>query len=525
MTDKVQAVLSRDLILGELLARNARKFPDRTALVFLEKRFTYAQMNSRVNRLANALAAMGLRKGDKVGLLLYNCNEMVECYFACNKLGAVAVPINFRLAEREVQYIVDNSESKVLIFGDEFVETVPSLLEGLEKVNLYVHVGENNCEIKDLKKYEKLLADSPDNEPFIEVYDNDEAFIMYTSGTTGQPKGAVLTHKNLFMNTANWIMEVGADHDSVWVSGLPLFHIGGLDGILPFLYLGGVNVIMKSTGFDAEESLRLLDKERASHCYFVPTQWQDFINLPNFHDFNLIHLKKALWGASIAPESVLQGMAKHFPQTEIINAFGQTEMSSNTTFLKGKDAVRKIGSVGKPVVNLEVRVVDGKDNDVNPGEIGEIVYRGPTVFKEYFNNPVATEESMRGGWFHSGDLVREDKEGYLYVVDRKKDMIISGGENIYPAEVERVLHAHAKIKEAAVIGVSDAKWVETPKAIIVLHDDENISKAEVIAFCKENLASYKKPKYVVFIDDLPRNAAGKVLKTVLREEHGTADDD
>lgn len=510
----------RKLILGEMLARVARKYPQKPALVFGETRLVFGELNERVNRLANALADRGVGKGDRVAVLSYNSHRVVEAYFACHKLGAVAVPVNFRMVEEEVRYVLSDSGARTLLFGEGFGDIAENI-RGDDGISLAVDMdGETEGFAEN---YERIISTADPGEPAVEVDDDDDAFIMYTSGTTGFPKGAVLTHKNLWMNTANWIMEMQVTGDSVWLSGLPLFHIGGVNGVLPFVYLGGTSVIASSGGFNPEVMLRLMEKERVTHCYFVPAQWQQFLDL-DLSRYNLSTLRKALWGASIAPMRVLEGMAEAFPDVEIVNAFGQTEMSSNTTFLKGEDAVRKMGSVGLPAVNVEVRIVDDRNGDVPDGEVGEIVYRGPTVFKGYHNNPEATAEAFEGGWFHSGDLVRRDEEGYIYVVDRKKDMFISGGENIYPAEVERVISMHPAVAEVAVIGVPHEKWGETPKALVVPKEGENLTKEEIIEHCRKHLAGYKKPTYVAFVSELPRNAAGKVLKRELKRSHGGSDD-
>src|SRR5215216_2463162 len=511
----------RKLVLGEMLARVARKYPEKLALVFEETRLSFADLDDRVNRLANALSDSGVGKGEKVAVLSYNSHRVVEAYFACHKLGAVVVPVNFRMVEEEVRYILSDSGAHTLLFGEGFGGMAENI-KGDGTVSLAVDMDGGAGGFAE--DYEQLISSGDPGEPPVEVDDDDDVFIMYTSGTTGFPKGAVRTHKNLWMNTANWIMEMQVTGDSVWLSGLPLFHIGGVNGVLPFFYVGGTNVITPSGGFDPEEMLDLMEREHVTHCYFVPTQWAQFLET-DLSGRNLGALRKAMWGASVAPASVLEGMVEAFPGIEIVNAFGQTEMSSNTTFLKGEDATRKMGSAGLPALNVEIRVVDDMDNDVPRGEVGEVVYRGPTVFKGYHDNPEATAEAMRNGWFHSGDLVRQDEEGYVFVVDRKKDMFVSGGENIYPAEVERVVSEMSGVAEVAVIGVPHEKWVETPKALVVSEPGADLTKERVVEHCKEHLAGYKKPSYVAFVEELPRNAAGKVLRRELRRLHGEGDDE
>jgi fatty-acyl-CoA synthase len=367
--------------------------------------------------------------------------------------------------------------------------------------------------------YEQTLANASPEEPDFLVRDDDLAFLMYTSGTTGLPKGAMLTHRNLYMNTVNWVYEMEARSDDVWLSGLPLFHIGGVNSILPFLYLVGTSVVTPSTHFDAAHSLQLMARHNATMCFFVPTQWQQICELPQVRDIDTSRLRRALWGASPTPRPLLELLTSTFPDIGIVNAFGQTEMSSNTTFLKPRDSVRKMGSIGKPVTGIEVRMVDDSGNTVPRGDVGEIVYRGSTVMAGCYGDAAATAEAFAGGWFHSGDLVREDEDGFLYVVDRKKDMIISGGENVYPAEVERLLQEHPAVRDVAVIGMPHPKWVETPLAIVVTGEGEDPTEEELIRFCESRLARYKRPSRVVFVADLPRNAAGKVLKRDLRDRY------
>ncbi len=345
---------------------------------------------------------------------------------------------------------------------------------------------------------------------------------MYTSGTTGRPKGAVLSHFNLLMNTFNMInfMGITAD-DRIWLSGLPLFHIGGLNGILPYLLLGGTSVILPSRAVRRRRRSSTCSSRRASRpATSSRRSGRRSARCPVSPSATCRSLRRISWGASVAPPSVLQAMADAFPGVPNFNAFGQTEMSSVTCVLRGEDAVRKMGSVGNPIPNVEVRVVDEEMNDVPQGEVGEIVYRGPTVLQEYWNKPEATEEAFYGGWFHSGDLVRQDEDGFYFVVDRKKDMIISGGENIYCAEVEAAIDAHAGVAEVAVIGLPDPKWVEVPMAVIVAKDPAAPpTEAEIIDWCRQRMASYKKPAKVVTVDALPRNASGKVLKTQLRQTY------
>jgi acyl-CoA synthetase (AMP-forming)/AMP-acid ligase II len=344
---------------------------------------------------------------------------------------------------------------------------------------------------------------------------------MYTSGTTGRPKGAVLTHLNLVMAAFTGIAVsggLGGTGADASLLGVPMFHIAGLSTSIRGLLDGGRVVIHDAANFDPVSVVDVLEREQITNCFFVPSQWQAICAVPGVKDRRLA-LRNLVWGASPAPPSVLQALQACFPDAPAYCAFGQTEMSPTTTLLRSEDAVRKMGSVGTPLPSIEVRIVDEEMRDVPVGEVGEVVYRGPTMMLGYWNKPEETAAAFAGGWFHSGDLCRMDDEGYLYVVDRKKDMIISGGENIYCAEVEAAIDSHPKVAEVAVVGVAHPRWVQTPRAVVVPVDAADPpTEQEIIEHCRTRLASYKKPTSVVITDALPRNASGKVQKFRLREQ-------
>ena len=438
--------------------------------------------------------------GDRVALLLHNGFEFAESLLAAHLLGAVAVPINFRLSADEVAFILRDSGAVALI-----ADRVP---EGVGEVRVRIEVGES---------YEQRVGEAPPRPEQAWLAEDDPALICYTSGTTGRPKGAVLTHGNLVASTLSWIGEMRAGPDDVWLSGMPLFHIGGINGLLPFLALGATSVVTPTTGFDSVAAIERIQRHGVTMCIFVPTQWDEICACDEVQRMDRERLRVAMWAASPATRETLERLGRTFPAAAIVSAYGQTEMSGATTLLKGPDATRKMGSVGKPMLGAELRVVDERLRDVATGEVGEVVYRGPNVMAGYHGNPDATAEAFAGGWFHSGDLARLDDEGYLWLVDRKKDLIISGGENVYPAEVERVLREHPAVADAAVVGVPHPRWVETPVAFVAATAE--VTEEELIAHCRERLAGFKKPSAVVFLDELPRNAGGKVLKRVLREEH------
>jgi len=508
----IEEKLSKRLLIGEMLARKARKHPDKQCIVFEGKRWTYSETNKRVNRLANALLNRGVGQGDRVALMMQNCSEYLECYFALCKIGAIAVPINFRYVGNEIVFQVNNSGSKAMIIGQEYVETVMNARQEMPGIETLICIGEKKAEVEN---YENVLIESREGEPPIDVEEDDAAFIMYTAGTTGKPKGAVLTQRGQMLNASVYAMEAGLNKDEIYLCIPPLFHEAALCLCLATFYPGGSVVIMKQ--FDPEEVLKLITEEKATYVYMVPAMAIRFLQLHGLGESDTSSLLRWGTGASIMPLELKEKVRRFFPHVGFVEFFGQTEMSPGVTILHPQDAYAHLGSVGQVQTNVEIRIVDDNDNDVPRGEVGEGIYRGPTVLKEYWNNPEATAEAVRDGWFHSGDLIRMDEDGFVYVVDRKKDMIISGGENIYPAEIEEVLYTSPKILEVAVIGVPDPEWGESVKAFVVLKPGEKMSVHEVIEMSKANLASYKKPKFVEFVDQLPRNPAGKVLKTVLRE--------
>ena len=520
MNIEIPVLAGRGMTMSDQLARWARTTPDACAARFETERRTFAALDERVSRLAWALSARGVCAGDRVAVLGPNCLEVWESYLAGVRLGAIVVPINFRLVADEVAHIVADSGATALIVHADQVEVAAAACErGPELGTVLVIRGTGREGLGE--PFDAALAASP-TVPFESTSDESlPAFIMYTSGTTGRPKGAVLTHRNLVMHAFSQIAHLswGAE-DRVSGGAVPLFHIAGLSGGLPPLLLGGTLVIMRSGGFDPVAILDLIERERISNIFLVPAMLAGMVAVPDLSRRDLSCLRRITWGAAPATRTLLSKVVDAFPQTEIVSGLGQTECSPGTCHLRGVDAIRKMGSVGTPMLNVEVRVVDEQMNDVPQGEVGEIVYRSPMVMKEYWGQPEATAEAFRGGWFHSGDLVRQDDEGYIYVVDRLKDMIISGGENIYCAEVEDVLAAHPKVGEVALIGISDEQWGETPLAVIVANDPEDLpAPAELSEWCAERLASFKRPRQVAVVDALPRSPSGKVLKTQLRADH------
>jgi fatty-acyl-CoA synthase len=500
--------------VGSLLAMAANKFPGRTALIQDDRRFTYSQFNQRSNRMAHTLLRFGLRKGDRVATLLLNSHELVEIFLGGAKAGGVFTPINFRLAAEEVLYLVNHSDARFFAFGEDFFPLVETIRTRLTKVEKFIWV--RNSPFSSAFEYETLLGESRDEEPDIPVEENDECQMLYTSGTTGRPKGAVLTHGNVLWNLVNTLLAREDKEGEIALITGPLYHAAALNNhFLIRLALAGASVLMKH--FEPRRFMEIIQKEKVNVISGAPAMFHLLLNLPDVEKYDTRSITRCTLGASTLADETKKRIMKLFPNAGgIYDVYGATEVSPTLTVLKAADSFRKTACVGPAVAFLEVKIVDPRDREVPRGETGEIICRGPNVMKGYYKDAEGTAEALKGGWLHTGDIGRMDEEGFLYIVDRKKDMIISGGENIYPREIEEVLYSHPKIREAAVVGAPDPLWGESVKAFVVLKSDETMTEGEVIDYCKAHLASYKKPKQVEFIAALPRNPSGKVLKNLLR---------
>src|ERR1700757_740762 len=491
--------------------------PNATALRFLDNTVTWVGLQHRVSALADGLSRRGVDFGDRVMILMLNRTEFVESVLAVNMLGAIAVPLNFRLTPAEIAFLAEDCEARVMITEPVLAPVATGVRDIQPLLDTIIQAAGSTED--GVLGYEDLINETGDPHEPVDVPNDSPALIMYTSGTTGRPKGAVLSHTNLTAQTMTGLYTNGADINSdVGFVGVPFFHIAGIGNMLTSMLLGIPTVIYPLGAFDPGQLLDVLAAEKVTGLFLVPAQWQAVCAEQQARPRDL-RLRVMAWGAAPAPDALLREMSATFPGTQILAAFGQTEMSPVTCMLRGEDAIRKRGSVGKVIPTVAARVVDENMNDVPVGDVGEIVYRAPTLMSGYWNNPEATAEAFAGGWFHSGDLVRQDEEGYVWVVDRKKDMIISGGENIYCAEVENVLAAHPAIIEVAVIGRPDDRWGEVPIAVAAVADP-GLDLADLDEFLTERLARYKHPKGLETVDALPRNPAGKVLKTELRVRFG-----
>ncbi|MDV3129988.1 fatty-acid--CoA ligase FadD5 [Mycobacterium sp. 21AC1] len=520
-----QPYLARRQNWTNQLARHALMQPDQTALRFLGHTTTWRDLDDRVSRLAGALRRRGVAFGDRVLILMLNRNEFIESVLAANRLGAIAVPVNFRMTPQEIAFLVSDCEARVAV-TESVLAGVATAVRDLDPTLSTVIVAGGSTEASPdsaVLGYDDLIAEDGAAVEPVDIPNDSPALIMYTSGTTGRPKGAVLTHTNLTGQAMTSLFTTGADiNNDVGFIGVPLFHIAGIGNMLTGLLLGRPTVLYPLGAFDPSALLDVLEAEQVTGIFLVPAQWQAVCSAQQAKPRDL-KLRVLSWGAAPASDTLLRDMSATFPGTQILAAFGQTEMSPVTCMLLGDDAIRKLGSVGRVIPTVAARIVDENMNDVAVGDVGEIVYRAPTLMAGYWNNPGATAEAFAGGWFHSGDLVRQDEDGYIWVVDRKKDMIISGGENIYCAEVENVLAAHPAILEVAVIGRRDEKWGEVPVAVVALGGgaDQPLSLGDLEGFLAERLARYKHPKALEIVEALPRNPSGKVLKTELRARYGS----
>ena len=495
-------------------AYHANVRPNKIAIrdLSINKELTYSELDIRSNKLAEWLQKNRVGKGDRVAILSHNCAEFFELEFACAKIGAIELPLNWRLTKPELEYILNDSTPTVLIYDSAFLDISLEL--------------QKDCQIKGslqidnedpLSQYESALRESNGNYEEVPTTHDDLIMIMYTSGTTGHPKGAMINHRMQLYNCINLASPAFVSAETVQLVVLPLFHTGGMNCYAnPVLHAGGELILIRE--FDPGLALSILGNSeyKVSHFFAVPAPYQFMMNHPDFDKTDLSFLKIAGIGGAPCAEAILKTWSGR--GVSMIQGWGMTETSPGGIGLDAADAERKLGSAGKPLMHTEVKVVDDDGNELPWGEVGELYIRGPNITPGYWNKPEATEDSFDGDWLKTGDAARFDDEGFVYIVDRWKDMYISGGENVYPAEVENVIYQLPQIAEAAVIGVPDERWGETGKVFISLKEGQTIEEKEIIEHCLKNLAKFKVPQSVEFIELLPRNATGKVLKRELREE-------
>lgn len=507
--------------LGDILRRSRGRYPNKPALYFEEEVLTYSQLDQLVNKTAQTLLAKGLQKGERVAVLSRNSMDFAILNFALAKAGVIMVPINFMLNKEDVAYILGHAEVSACFVAPEFQQLVE---EGLELAGispkLLSLISKPGKQAGNWLPFRSLVEEADDTEPAVDIADDDVVQILYTSGTESKPKGVMLTHKSIISEYVSTIIEGQMTQDDVAVHALPLFHSAQLHCFLgPYIYLGASGIILEQA--TPGSMLQTVETYRATQLFCPPTVWIALLRSPEFASRDLGCLQKCYYGAAIMPVEVLKELGQRLPHAQFFNFYGQTEVAPLATVLQPKDQIRKAGSAGKPALNVETRIVDDEGDEVPRGCVGEIVHRTSHAMLGYFRDEEKTRAAFQGGWFHSGDLGIMDEEGYITVVDRKKDMIKSGGENVASREVEELIYEHPKVSEVAVIGVPHPYWMEAVTAVIVPKASETLTSDEILAFCKDRLSSFKAPKYVVITDNLPRNPSGKILKRELRLRYET----
>ena len=494
--------------------------PHKTAIIFEGDRISYLELHRKINRTCCWLQSLGIEKGDRVAVMLGNCPEFLEIFLACSKLGSIFVPVNFRLAAPELEYTLAHSRPRLFVFGNEFADTVMSLNPSSNRPLMLLASIPKCSFTSEVLDYQTESEACEGQNPFLTVSmapatPEEPQVIMYTSGTTGRAKGAVLSHRKTFFNCLNADIFFKLHADDIMLIVLPLFHSGGLFiQASPVIYKGATMVIHSK--LDPHKAYEDIRKYRVTKFLGVPTVYKSLVTAETKDRTAFSSLKVcAIGGEKLTPELMAQFNDAGFSLRQIM---GQTE-TSILLWASEEDASRKPGSLGRPVFHAEVKIVDRQGRPCKPGEVGEIIVRGSIMMTEYWQDPVKTEKTIRGGWLHTGDLARMDEDGYFYLIDRAKDMYISGGENVYPAEIERVLRRHPAIDDIAVVGAPDDTWGEVGYAFVIPKPETDLSPEDVIGFCDGRLARYKWPKRIFFESDFPRTALGKVRKTVLKRDY------
>ena len=502
--------------------------PDKAAIVFEDKRYTFSQLTERVNRLANGLLELGVKKGDRVSLIQVNCNQCVETYFAVAKTGAIYLPLNFRAKEKEFTYMLNTAEANTLIIGERYVPMIKSIQPELKYLKNLISI-ENKHD--DMLYYEDIIESSPADEVVAEIDENDTTILLFTAGTTGFPKGVMLSHMSFSSYMLENVSPADPESDESNILTVPLYHVAGIQAMMAAIY-GGRTLVMERQ-FDPEEWMTLVENEKANRAMMVPTMLKQLLDHPNFKKYDLSSLRVITYGAAPMPLPVIRKALEEFPGVSFINAFGQTETASTITALGPEDHVltgteeekekklQRLASIGKPMADVEMKVIDDDGKTLGPNEVGEILARGPRVMSGYWKDEEKTAKTIdKDGWIHTSDIGYVDEDGYYFLSGRSSDMIIRAGENISPEEIENVIREHPKVEDVAVIGVPDETWGEEPRAVVIPKKGEKVTEEEIMEYCRKHLASFKRPRTVVFVDELPRNPMGKLIKRELREKYG-----
>jgi acyl-CoA synthetase (AMP-forming)/AMP-acid ligase II len=508
--------------VSDFIVLYSKQYPERDAIVFRDRRITYGELNRRINRLSHHFLALGVQTGDRIAYMFYNCNESLEIFHACLKTGAVAVPINFRSIPREVKWYLDNASCKLLLYGQECAGQVNPIKNDLPTVEHVIYSGPN-CPPGEVH-YEKIVSDGDSNEPTQRWDADDRALILYTGGTTGLPKGAVHTHKSIFFWVVTSMMKNHfADPTITSVNQLPLFHNAGLIGSNTVLGCAGKVVILEN--MDPQEIMRLIEKEKATFIFLMPPFiYMRILDLPNLRDFDTFSVTEVGTAAGILSKSMMLRLYDAFPNAVLLYGYGLSEGGAGIYHWITRSMVEsdseKIKSCGMVFPFQEAKLVDDQGKEVPVGEVGELALRGVSTMKEYFDQPELTAQTIKDGWVHTGDLLKKDADEDYYFVDRKKDMIKTGGENVFAQEVEQVIMSHPAVELCAVIGVPDPIFQEAIMAVIKLSSGLTATAEEIVEHCKKTLPSYKKPRRIAFVDSFPIGQGMKIQKFKLKEQYG-----
>ncbi|HEY5498425.1 MAG TPA: acyl-CoA synthetase [Syntrophales bacterium] len=505
-------------VIADMIRRSAYHYPDKPALIYGDKTLTYAELERECNRTANALTALGVQKYDRVAILAHNTIHHVLTWLGCAKIGAIYLAINYLLRGKDISYCINHSESKVFIVEDALFDLVKDVMDDMPTVKTFIwsdQVAGKPPASDRFQSFDAWYGKYPDTEPDTILHIEDPCQMTYTSGTESLPKGVIISNQALMAEYMGAIVDGQYDEDDINLNALPIYHCAQRDVFLnPIFWVGGTNILMMP---DIGQILKNITAYKATMFFAPPTVWIGMLRHPEFAKQDLSTLKKAYYGASIMPLEILKEMMERLPGVKIYNYYGQTELAPSHTILKAKDALAKIGSAGLGGLNMETRLEDDAGTPIDKQDIpGEICAKGAHALIMYFKEPEKTDEANKGGWFHSGDIGVMDADRYITVVDRKKDMIKTGGENVPTREVEDAIYLDKRVQEVAVIGLPDPKWVELVTAIVVLKPGEKMTAEELIAHCRKELATFKCPKKVFFVDALPKTPTGKILKREMR---------
>ncbi|WP_200816487.1 acyl-CoA synthetase [Salirhabdus sp. Marseille-P4669] len=517
--DNLETMLQRARrnTLGDLLARTRERFPNKFAIAYKDERLTYAELDDVVNQTAHAFLEAGMKKGDMLTVMSKNSLDFVIVNFALARVGAIMIPINYMLTSGDVEYILKHAKVNGFIASEEYAPVLNSASKDLSIAFRYI-MDQDTTNLEGWKTLTEIRRNKSVDLVDTDIKDDDLAHVLYTSGTESRPKGVMLTHKSIISEYVSCIVDGQMAGNDVCIHALPLYHSAQLHCFLgPSVYLGSSGIILD--GANPEVILKTIEEESITQLFCPPTVWIALLRHPDFDKRDLTSLEKCYYGAAIMPREVLKELSVRLPNARFWNFYGQTEVAPLATALQPEDQLTKLGSAGKPSLNMQTKIVDNEDKEVPRGEIGEIVHRTPHAMKGYLHDPEKTAEAFRNGWFHSGDLGVMDEDGYITIVDRKKDMINTGGVNVSSREVEETIYQMEGVSEVAVISIPDAYWIEAVTAIIVPKDGIALTKEQVVKFCEERLSKFKIPKYVDFAKELPKNPSGKVLKRDLREHY------